>query len=143
MTDAQRSRTRRLFLAWLIAVALMAIGYSLDRNVDHRHWSAPELSRLSAGVAFFRSVKLSLIELAVLCAILRPWTFTERTRNRSLIALILFAPYAALQLLIGPGGMLSFEVHDFWVFTIALMLFFTAITPIQANLPQGQEPQSP
>ena len=145
MNEVQRRRTREMFLAWLITVALMAIGFVLERNVDNRHlgYSAPELSTLSAKAAFFTGVKFSLVELMVLYTILRPWSFTAQTRYRALIALLLFAPYAALLLLIGPGGMLSFMVHLIWLAVIVITLLFASISPIQATVPPDQEKQTP
>ena len=145
MNEVQRRRTREMFLAWLITVALMAIGFVLERNVDNRHlgYSAPELSTLSAKAAFLMGVKFSLVELMVLYTILRPWSFTAQTRYRALIALLLFAPYAALLLLIGPGGMLSFMVHLIWLAVIVITLFFASIAPIQATVRPDPEKQTP
>jgi hypothetical protein len=145
VNNPQRRRTRGLFLAWLIAVGLMAIGFMLDRNVDSQHLmeSAPELSRLSAKATLFTSVQFSLVELLVLYAILRPWTFTARTWYRALAALILFAPCAALLLLIGPGGSLPLAVHGLWVLAIVLTLFFTTIASFQARIPPDQGMPSP
>jgi hypothetical protein len=111
---------------------MMSIGCLLDLfSVRPQAASIVLFEPMSAGEALLFGVKGSMLELAVLYLILRPWTFTTRTRYRALLALILLLPYTGLLLLFGPGGEWSQWAHVAWLMAIVLTLAMGTIKPIE------------
>jgi len=117
-------RDRGLFLAWSVALAVMLLGFFFDLNAErHGHIvQTVERSGMTAGAAMLNCLKASVVELLVLYAVLRPWSFTNRSWPRAGVALALFVPYGLLLLIVGPGGMLSIAAHGLWVWTISVAL---------------------
>jgi hypothetical protein len=77
--------------------------------------------------ALWQTMLITLLELAVLYAILRPWSY-RRSWGRAVAALALFLPVAAFSMLMTmhAGGILS--IHFFWLVAVLFVLFGAALS---------------
>jgi hypothetical protein len=130
MTPAARAlRIAPLPLLWLTTVILMVRSWAGDPydpalegtdRYGHNHDGA-----LTDGVVF------TVIELAVLLAILRPWSY-DRSWGRSLVATMLLLPVTAFSMLMSmhAGGIIA--LHFTWLFLalvgVAIAFLVSAIS---------------
>jgi hypothetical protein len=144
MTPAARAlRIAPLPLLWLTTVMLMARSWAGDPHdpalegtdrYGHNHDGA-----LADGVVF------TVIELAVLLAILRPWSY-DRSWGRSLAATVLLLPMTALSMLMSmhAGGIIG--LHFTWLLLAlvgeGIAFLVSAISRYRGPMGRGRGPTS-
>ena len=120
MSTAKVLRIAALPVFWVLTAGLMARDWARDpyvesrsRDYGHNHEGA-----LVDGLVF------TLVELAVLVAILRPWSY-ERSWGRALVALALLVPWAGISMIstMHAGGIVV--LHFMW---IALLVLDVGVT---------------
>jgi hypothetical protein len=108
-----------LLLLWLLVVALMVNDWRLD-PYDPSVVAEHPYGHNHAG-ALLDGVRATLVELAVVYAVLRPWSY-RRSWGRSLAALALLLPWTCFSVLIAihAGGIAV--LHLLWVAALLLVV---------------------
>jgi hypothetical protein len=112
-------RVAALPLFWALTALLMARDWANDPydptndRYGHNHEGA-----LTDGLV------MTSVELVVLVAILRPWSY-DRSWVRSLVATVLLAPWTMLSMMMSmhAGGIVF--IHLFWIFLVLVGLSVT------------------
>ena len=129
-------RTFGLAALWTLTAATMVwsdLSDPFDPTLEgtHRYGHNPEGALRDGLLA-------SLVELAVLYLILRPWNPAERSWPRVLAALVPLLPWTLFSMLVTmhAGGIVA--VHFFWLLAVVLVLVtslaFSAMAAIERRL---------
>ena len=114
-----------LVLLWLVTALLMV----RDDANDPYNPSLEGTARYGHNHqgALWQTLLLTVVELAVLYAILRPWSY-RRSWGRAVAALALFLPMAAFSTLMTmhAGGIVS--LHLLWLVAVLVVLFGAALS---------------
>jgi hypothetical protein len=121
-----------------IRVALLPALWVATASLMARDWTSDPYNPSLTGSdvyghnhegALVEGLVLTLIELAVLTAILRPWSY-DRSWGRSLVAAALLVPWAAISM-IGSMHQGSIRVlHFTWVFVALVGIFIAFLVSV-------------
>ncbi len=100
---------------WLVIAAMICSSYFGDRH-DPGYYFASNTRE-----AFYWLLVISLVEVAVLYLVLRPWNY-QRSFARPLLALFLFAPWAIINMMLSMHAQTIILQHSFWLFFIVCPL---------------------
>ncbi|MBA2340056.1 MAG: hypothetical protein H0V88_06655 [Pyrinomonadaceae bacterium] len=112
---------------WLVVAAMICSSYFGDKH-DPGYYFASNTRE-----AFYALLVISLVEVAVLYLVLRPWNY-QRSLARPLLALLLFAPWALLNMMLSMHAQTIMLQHSFWLFFIVcpLLIILFLVSSIAA-----------
>jgi hypothetical protein len=113
-----RWRNRLLPLAAVALVAMMLVTSANSMRVVDNGWER----HVDAPIAIVAVSVAGLIEIALLYAILRPWSY-HRNWGRALVAALIFAPWTCLVLIIPIPGVMT--AHKLWLLAVTVGLLIT------------------
>jgi hypothetical protein len=118
-TPIETLRVAFLPLLWLVVAGLMIRSWSND-PYDPTLVGTARYGHNHEG-ALVDGLEITLVELAVLLAILRPWSYA-RSWGRALVALALLLPWTALSMLLmmHQGGILV--LHTLWLVVVVILV---------------------
>lgn len=117
---AKTLRVAALPAFWTLTAVMMALDWRADPHdpalVDTDRYGHNHDGALGDGLV------LTLIELAILVAILRPWSY-DRSWGRALVAVILLLPWTTLSMMLSmhQGGVVV--LHFAWLFLVLVGVF--------------------
>jgi hypothetical protein len=122
MRAGKIARVAALPLFWALTALLMARDWAND-PYDPKLWGTDRYGHNHEG-ALVQGLSFTLVELAVLVAILRPWSY-DRSWARALVAVVLLTPWMMLSMLMSmhQGGIVF--LHFSWIFFLFVGLVVT------------------
>jgi hypothetical protein len=117
-----RFKTYSFIVLWLVNLVWMYQSYLSDPPIRVVRANSDILTygRNLEG-EFQGNVVLSLIEIAILHLIIRPWSFNQSV-GRVLLALVLLLPWAVLLVFVNlHAGQIS-KIHLVWLFLVSVVL---------------------
>ena len=120
----------RLLGLWIVIAAMICSSYFGDRY-DPGYYFAADTRE-----AFYWLLVISLVEVAALYLVLRPWNY-QRSFARPLLALIVFAPWATVNMMLSMHAQTIILQHSFWLFFIVcpllIILFLVSMVATVAD----------
>ncbi len=119
-----------LLALWLFVAAMVCSSYFGDRHEPGYYFAR------NTREAFYWLLVISLVEVAVLYLLLRPWNY-QRSFARPLLALVIFAPWAIANMMLSMHAQTIILQHSFWLFFIVcpllIILFLISAVATLAN----------
>ncbi len=121
------SKNYGLLGLWFIVAAMICSSYFGDRHEPGHYFAS------NTREAFCALLVISLVEIAVLYLVLRPWRY-QRSFARPLLALVVFAPWAIVNMMLSMHAQTIILQHSFWLFFIVcpLLIILFLISSVAA-----------
>ncbi len=115
---------------WLLVAAMICSSYFGDSHEPGYYFAS------NTREAFYWLLVISLVEVAALYLVLRPWNY-HCSFARPLLALLLFAPWAIINGMFSMHAQTIILQHSFWLFFIVcpllIILFLISAVATIAN----------
>ena len=134
-STSPRRATLSIVCWWLLSITLMCLNAYRDRGATGQPGDLPNWHNRSGDLPFF--LGLMSAELAVLLAVLRPWSY-HHSWGRALSAALLITPWLFLGVvvLIHSGGIMV--AHVLWLAVTWVALLATTVVSVVRSTAVGR-----